>query len=95
MGALETMDWELTTNHLIDRITALENNNRSQAQRFSDIQGAINIFDVKVTTVITDIGGCKKLVTSRFEHSDKVSETTFNDTDETLTTSNPIQLFVR
>ena len=55
MGPHETMDWELTINNLIDRIQALENQNRSHAQRTSDIQGAINIVDAKVTTVVTDI----------------------------------------
>ena len=66
------MDSELTTQNLIDRTTALENNNRSQAQRTSDIQGAINVVDAKVNTVVTDIEDYiedyKKFVTSRFEH---------------------------
>ena len=56
------MDWKLTTKNLIDRIAALENNNRSQAKRTSDIQGAINVVDAKVNTVVTDIEDYKKFV---------------------------------
>ena len=42
------MDWEFTTNSLIDRLQALENTHRSHAQRTADIQGAINMVDAKV-----------------------------------------------
>ena len=78
------MDWELTIKNLIDSIQALENQNRSHAQRTSDIQGVMNMADAKVTTAVKDIVDYKKCVTSRFEHVGNVTETTFNDTDATI-----------
>ena len=69
------MDWEFTINILIDSIQALENQNRSHVQRTSDIQGAINIVDAKVTTVVTDVDDYKKFVTSRIEHVGNATET--------------------
>ena len=81
MGPREKMDWEFKIQNLIDRITALENNNRSQAQRTSDIQGAINAVDTKVSTAVTNLQDYKKFVTSRFEHVGTATETHFHDTD--------------
>ena len=75
------MDWKFTINNIIDRIQALENQHRSQVQRTADIQGAINMVDAKVTTVLTDIDDYEKSVTSSFEHVGKVTETKFNDKD--------------
>ena len=91
MEPQETMDWEFTINNLIDRIQALENQNRSHAQRTADIQGAINMVDAKVTTAVTDVDEYKTFVTSKFEHVGRATETTFNDTDAESTTSNPIR----
>ena len=81
MGSQERMDWELTIDNLIARIQALENQNRSHAQRTADIQGAINMVDAKITTAVEDIGEYKKFVTSRFDLFGKVAETPFDDTD--------------
>ena len=91
MGPQETMDWEFTINNLIGRIPALENPKRSHAQRTSDIQGAIDMVDAKITTAVTDIDDYKKFVTSRFEHVGNVGETTFNDTNAKINNieSNP------
>ena len=81
MGPQETIDWEPTIQNLIDRITAIENNNRSQAQRASDIQGAINVVDAKVNTVFTDTDDYNKFATSRSAHAGTIREIKFNDTD--------------
>ena len=39
----------------IDRIQALENQNRREAKRTSDIQGTINMVDASDTTAVADI----------------------------------------
>ena len=42
MGLQEVVDWEFTIQNINDRIQALENQNRSQGPRTSDIQGAMS-----------------------------------------------------
>ena len=56
MGPQETLDWEFTIDNITDRLNALENQNRSHAQRTADIQGAINMVDAKIVTANEDIG---------------------------------------
>ena len=79
MGPQETMDWEFTIDNITNRLTTLENQNRSHAQRTADIQGAINMVDAKIVTAVEDIGEYKKFVTSRFDHFGNVAETKFNE----------------
>ena len=55
------MDWEVTIQNLIDGITALENNHRSQAPQTSDIQSAINVVDAKINAAVTDIEDYKNV----------------------------------
>ena len=81
MGPQESMDRDFAANNRIDRSQALENQNRSHAQRTSDIHGAIKMVGAKVTTAVMDIDDYNKFVTSRFEHVGNVTETKFNDTD--------------
>ena len=62
MRPQESRVWDLPTQKLIDRIQASENQTYSHGRDTSDIQGAINVVDAKITTTNTGVEEYKKYV---------------------------------